>query len=443
MIKIKAKFTDEPKKELNNLIKKILSILRTSEIYDNDDSFIFDYNRHLSFENYFDVLLSIIYEKSNFKAVLKNKKCSIAIFDFKKIFTKIEQNKDDSELYQHFFNEIDEQIQDTNLKDYKFIFLLNVVFNDFDLNFKDLITLFGIKKLDPNDYGEVEVEEVPKGWIDLNVPFKETLKFLESHPGEKIEIKVKAADIDFALNESKFKIESFLGLISFVTNLGGTSWRFDDTPEIAKSNEYRENEDYYRICNFKSIFYIAIHNSIVINNILKNELKSLERLKNLEIIGNLKLLKSTFPIIHDHKMIDELKEYLCLYYSAISENSLDYSFLKFWVISEHIIKRGGKQNDEQMLKIINKLHNNDELKKRSEFLIKKRNKLVHEGKVGIISQSDRNLSKILADTSLRFVISSMRKINNREEFDFLIKNVNQDNKQLKRHIEIIVDLLDE
>ncbi len=66
-------------------------------------------------------------------------------------------------------------------------------------------------------------------------------------------------------------------------------------------------------------------------------------------------------------MLTELKEYLCLYYSASSENSLDYSFLKFWIVSEHIIKRGGKQNDEQLLKSINKLHNYDELRKRSKF----------------------------------------------------------------------------
>ncbi len=166
-----------------------------------------------------DVLLSIIYEKSNLKSALKSKKCSITIFDFKKIFIKIQQYKKDSKLYQYFFKEIDIQLKNTNLKTYAFIFPLNVEFTDFDSTFNDLISLFEIKRLNSEDYFNIKDEEVPEGWINLTLPFKVTLNWLLNQPVEIVEIKVKAGDLNFAINDSKFKIESFLGLLSFVTNL--------------------------------------------------------------------------------------------------------------------------------------------------------------------------------------------------------------------------------
>ena len=147
------------------------------------------------------------------------------------------------------------------------------------------------------------------------------------------------------------------------------------------------------------------------NNILSKEIWIInDRPENYErIINFIKTINKNEKNINSF-----LEDILILYFKAITENDLDICFLKFWIIIEKIIKISHNK----------KINLRDELKKifKGTYfenyineLYDKRNDFVHEFKSDYISQSDRNLSKLIAETLILNFFDEKASINNYDD----------------------------
>lgn len=440
MIQINKKYTIErTTDEIDRLIKKMLDILKLSKKEKVLDEWRYTLDGQLAdkFDEYLNILLNILFQKTNLKKALDVKKCSVSIFNFYNILREIKDHKNDENLNQYFFDKLNKQLNNITTTNFKFIFLLNINFNDFEVNFKDLLKSFGISRFDPNNYDISDEVNVEMDDLDQPALFSDVLKVVNEYNGEIVDVEIEAGDVYYAIDKVKFRIESFLGLLSYSTHLYSISHSYGSYPEIAKSNEDSD----FRFSKFKADFYIVLTN----NGVYwpeKFEFEFRGKIQaNIQKIKDMKFLRGTYDLIKDHNRFNDACSLFYLYYSATSENRLDYSFLKFWITIERIVKISGGKSNDRMLKLINKLHTDDSLKNRSKMLIDKRNDLVHEGKWDNITQNDRNLSKILADITLRAYISSMSITETNQHFDFLISNIGKQDKELIKQIELLKGLL--
>lgn len=125
------------------------------------------------------------------------------------------------------------------------------------------------------------------------------------------------------------------------------------------------------------------------------------------------------------------REILPLYLEAITEKKLEISFLKFWIIIEKILKAGRGKNGRYIVDFIAKLMKDKYLRDFIPFLYQKRNNLVHEYNVDFITQSDRNLSKIIAERLIELLIDPPISIKNLEEFHILLDHILKTKNVLK------------
>lgn len=440
MIQINKKHAVESTtNEINRLLKKMLDILKSSKKEKILDKWSYTLDGQLAdeFDEYLNILLNILFQKTTLKKVLDAKSCSVSIFNFYNILREIKDYENNKNLNQYFFDKLNEQLNKVTTTNFKFIFLLNTNFNDFKVNFKDLLKSFGISRFDPNKYDISEEVDVELDDWDQPALFSDILDVVNDYNGEVVDVEIEAGDVYYATDKVKFRIESFLGFLSYSTHLYSISHSYGSYPEIAKSNEDSD----FRFSKFKADFYTVLTN----NGVYwpeKFEFEFRGKIQaNIQKIKAIKFLRGTYDLIKDHNRFKDVCNLFYLYYSATSENRLDYSFLKFWIVIERVVKISGGKSNDRMLKLINKLHTDDSLKNRSKMLIDKRNDLVHEGKWDNITQSDRNLSKMLTDITLRAYISSMSVAETNQHFDFLISNIGKQDKELIKQIELLKGLL--
>ena len=159
--------------------------------------------------------------------------------------------------------------------------------------------------------------------------------------------------------------------------------------------------------------------------------------------GNYKRLKIILDLLakQDKKVKKVSEDSLKLYFEAVTEKQLEISFLKFWIITERILKQGGKRNDTSLLNILRKIIRDKHLKRMVDILYKKRNDLVHEFEVNFISQQDRNLAKAIAESTMLFLIDPPTKIKNLQELKTLIDNIFSSKEDLRVKKKIINKLI--
>lgn len=161
-----------------------------------------------------------------------------------------------------------------------------------------------------------------------------------------------------------------------------------------------------------------------------------------KIGGNYQKLITVLGLLskQDAKMKEITEESLKLYLEAITEKHLEISFLKFWIITERILKKTGKISDERLKSTLKGIIKESHLKKMIDVLYKKRNDLVHEFEVNLISQQDRNLAKATAELTILLLINPPTRINNVHEFQIMIDNISSSKEELKTKKKIITTL---
>jgi len=103
-----------------------------------------------------------------------------------------------------------------------------------------------------------------------------------------------------------------------------------------------------------------------------------------------------------------------IYYKALTEGKLNYSFLLFWIIIEMIVKKPGNIEDEILIDSLASLTGmkNSNIK----HIYKKRCDMVHEYNVDYITQADRNYVKKMCDILIAIILNPKNNINNFEDF---------------------------
>ena len=161
-----------------------------------------------------------------------------------------------------------------------------------------------------------------------------------------------------------------------------------------------------------------ISDSAYIENEKEIKLTKEEQQKVSKII-NLILMK-------DKKVSELIEEAFILYYAALKEKDNAFSFLRFWIVIEMLIKSGSKLNNEEIIKRATSIYNND-LYGSLKLLYKKRNKIVHS--YVFVSQDERNLLKSIAETTIAFVLSNLKGIKNLEDVRKQFENAKKKNEK--------------
>jgi hypothetical protein len=446
--------------ELNELIKKATEFIKE----DNTANF-YIFNEHK------DLIISHLKEKTNINKKLSDLKSSDSFLhnNFLGVLVKL-KDVDENGITDKFMKLLDlalNNVEKTKIKDYKFIILLNIKkFRDIDLDhgleilkeefeiYNNILDLFKLKRTTYEKYFNNVSDKADSKKIESPEDlFREILYRYESNYGEIIEFNVEARDIGFAITKANKIIESFLGFLSFFRYHYVNSFRltFDDDSSIDK---------------IKSISYIILKDGEIIPYprqtptlklySIKKDLELSEGSIDLKITDNLTLIQDLSKIIkkikndNKNKLWEKLMEFLVLYYSACSEKNLSYSFLQFWTLSENIIKYiTGSLNDKMLLRIMTKILKSrvtfsigKHIGKRIEYLHYRRNRLVHEGKLNEISEEDRKITKLIADSVLNFYISNLETLDNIEEYNFILQNMKKTDRELERYSGLLNDLLE-
>jgi len=454
--KLRQKYRCEPIcKELNELIKNITNlVIKEGEGY-RAPSYQFEQHR--------DLLFSHLYEKTDLKDRLNNLKVSdSSLGNLLEIFYKLRKTDENilTDKLMEFLEVELTKIKKRKVKTYKFLTLLNIQkFRQIDLIdsfnvqkefniYRSILELFNIKRVTLEDYF-LNIDKKDKSETSDEKFIRKVLKAYESSWGEIIEINVKARDYGFAFKEANMILDLFFGFLSWVRYGFVTFQRYG----------YIE----YSIEEINSISYIVLKNNKLfgpskfkeyhITSIMKdvNEL-SLSNVVDLKIREKDQKFRDFITIVNKiqknrkkNKLWKILQEILRLYHAACTEKSLHYSFLKFWMVAEKILRKiRGRSKDEELLTIMAKvlkisvnLPIEEFIEKRIKFLYNKRNKLVHEGKFETISQEDRNISKLIADSTLRFYIDYLLTFQSVNEYNFLIQNISKNIEDIKRYSEIL------
>lgn len=121
---------------------------------------------------------------------------------------------------------------------------------------------------------------------------------------------------------------------------------------------------------------------------------------------------------------------------------LGNSFIKFWSLSEKILKDiCGDMNDNQLKKfmanILKGFNNFESMIDKIDVIYKKRNSLVHENKHGDITQYDRILVKTIAEELICFLIKYLDDVNDIREYGIILDYYHKNDDYKKRVIELI------
>ncbi|WP_424355390.1 hypothetical protein [Methanobacterium sp. MBAC-LM] len=416
--------------EINDIIIGIFEILKLGKPVEIDgEERIAIEERAEDYEDLLNILSNLLEQKTNIKNILEKKKYSLSVSYIKNALKGLDLLKDKSKLYKTFLENLYNQF-DGEISLFTFIMPLNIIF-DFEYDEEDLenvLELFGLKKLEINNLGylieeettnetkekDLEIRENKLSGAELvDAYYKRNLINVNEVSGlledfhEVVYVMIEGRDLNYAYKKAISNVEAFLGYISFINHYLG----------------YKEYFGYFEEFNFNKITYdtlLFIQNNKIIappkdqaENVKKRVERTNERINEdkFKVMVNVSedymlKLKESFKNI--------LNKSFSLYYSAISEKSLDYSFLKFWTISEQLAKT--RQKDDIVVLEIFKSFVNPYFARRIDFLVRKRNHLVHRGDRGI-SSNDRDLAKILTDLILIDAIRTMATLNGKKDYD--------------------------
>ncbi len=271
-------------------------------------------------------------------------------------------------------------------------------------NFKDIL----------HSVMEISLEHPPENIFEqIKIPKFRELFILSP---TVFKLKIDARDTGYALKKIRKKLNLFFGVVSLSHTLFVDSISYPYTGPISNNPLIA----WHLITNETSDIIIPNRTQRILwnpeiinecNSILSKEIWIInDRPENYErIINFIKTMNKNEKNINSF-----LEDILILYFKAITENDLDICFLKFWIIIERIIKisHNKKINFRDEL---NKIFKGSYFEDYINELYDKRNDFVHEFKSDYISQSDRNLSKLIAENLILDFFDENASINNYED----------------------------
>lgn len=417
------------KKSLNdfNNLKKI--IIETLKIPHDDRV-----NLKFNYENIIFYLL----ELTNIKNIFNNQ--GIDYLEIKDILKSLNDCSEEAILYE-FLLEVNNYYISQKKSIQKKYFNAIVYTNISDellhnQNFKDILSFFNLDIFDFKEYNfknyENEIGEyidsdfyknnpdIIKKEFDLNcIMFKYTEKVRDTNY-----IKYKALE----------EVYSFFGYLTFIEKFDRVLTKFHIN-DLALNNQISDLE-----CN---AVIITNQNNEIVNLYAQHKIIiSANKIEKSNWNDDNNFLIKNFNLKDKNKISKYIKEYFYLFYLASTEKILGNSFIKFWSLSEKILKDiCGDMNDNQLRKfmanILKGFNNFESMIDKIDVIYKKRNSLVHENKHGDITQYDRILVKTIAEELICFLIKYLDDVNEIREYGIILDYHHKNDDYKRRVIELI------
>lgn len=305
-------------------------------------------------------------------------------------------------------------------------------------NFKHILSFFNLDIFDFKEYiFKIDENEI-KGYIDGDY-YKNNLDNIKKDFDLNcimFKYTEKVRDVNYIKYNALKEVYSFFGYLTFIDKFDRVLTRFHIN-DLAINNQISDLD-----CNVR---IITNYNNEIINLYAQHKVMlSANQIEKSRWDGtNLnKFLIKNFNLQNKNKLSDYIKDYFYLFYLASTEKMLGNSFIKFWSLSEKIIKDiCGEMNDNQLKKsmanILKGFNSFESMIYKIDVIYKKRNSLVHENKHGKITQYDRILVKTIAEELICFLIKYLNDVNDIREYCIILKYYNKNDDYKRRVIELI------
>lgn len=428
--------------EINKLLRRILKIRNQAR---NNDAFVYDYDIFVDFNGLKLVLLNILYEKTNIRKVLNENKYYLDSRNLDNAFTDMDSSSEQP-LYEKFFLNLN-KLFDLETQSFSFLFPFNLDFNykDYGEYLDNILEVFQIMKmgidevnnlLNKVNFDEGEKRYLKSGKYDIRKKFgdirdeltkEDVLSYLKEYP-LILFVEIEAKNSTYAEGLARYIIESFIGFISYSENLLSQRIIYLDNPS-GKENFNKIKNDEVVILDKYKVLWPKKHN---LNSII---MKIEETPDKFTRYNNLVGLYEKISTIKNKDLLNILRHSFFLYYRASSEEKIEYSFLNFWIIAETLIKSGKAKSDEEVKSVMKYIIGNNILRKRIDYLDKKRNRLVHRGES--ITIADRDLIKIIVDLLILESTLKMGKLENPKQFGYYLSNIKTKKKDRQNYIDVL------
>lgn len=403
------------------------TLIEGSKIIDEDEDGRLSTSRNI--EYYQNLVWSYLKETTTFEnemnAEITEKEFILHIF---RILNNVKYQNDEDILNEFLveINKIALSSKTTNNFKIKFVFYTNIeLIDSIKDKFCEMLHLFNLKIFNPN-----------------NLSFEDE-KLKKDFKTEYIMLEYIAKGKSFYMMEKEAinQVYSFFGYLSFLH-------LFQKNVKMIIANTLSLN---YNLSDMKISFILELNED---NTFIDDEFYSYCILKDSETYKKSKLIQFSnnylsydfYKILmksKNKKIIYQINEYLALYYKASNETDLDTSFLKFWTLSEIIIKHGNERPDSYVINYMRKILKHYKYPKsyqeRIYYIKEKRNKLIHEN-ISEITQNDRNVIKSVCDSLILFLIEFEKYVKNIDEYEIFLKYFNQDNGRLIEILKLINNL---
>lgn len=400
------------------------TLIEGSKIIDEDEEGHLSTSKNIGY--YQNLVWSYLKETTNFENEMGDeiteKEFIIHIF---KILNNVKYQNDEDILNEFLveINKIYLSSKTTNNFKIKFVFYTNIELrNSIKDKFCEMLDLFNLKIFDPNNLS-FENEKLKKD-------FK--TKFI------LLEYIAKGKNFYMMEKEAINQVYLFFGYLTFLH-------LFRKNVDMFRANTLSLN---YNLSDIKISSILELNED---NTFIDDEFSSYCILKDSETYEKSKLIKFSntnlfydfYKILMESKnkqIIYQINEYLILYYKASNEADLDISFLKFWTLSERIIKQGNDRPDAYVINYMRKILKHYKYPKsyqeRIYYIKEKRNKLIHEN-ISEITQNDRNVIKSVCDSLIWFLMEFEEYVENIKEYEIFLNYFNQDNERLIEILKLI------
>lgn len=366
---------------------------------------------------YRDLILSYLMETTNIKNKLQH--MSEENF-FNQLLQLLKDLKyPDENILNEFLvgiNEIYENTKHETKSQIKFIFYTNIKLRDSQKDkFQELLNFFDLKIFNYSDYNFQDEN------FDIEI-FNS--KFL------LLSCITKGKDYTFMYDIAIKKIYTFFGYLTYLNNCFITLERYNVNQFTLKHNI----TDLY----ISSVVELDLSNSFIDYEFSHRVIGASKKFKKSKLPKfNNNFLQYNFYkclVDSDNKsIVSKVFEYFSFYYLATLEEDLNLSAIKFWTLSEKIIKdiNNGtidKKLIRYMQKILKLYKYPKYIQNRILHIYDKRNKFIHEN-IYEFNQNDKNIIKIVAECLIIFVIELNDVVKYISEYKIILDYFDQNNQR--------------
>ncbi len=363
---------------------------------------------------YYETLWDCMGWKSNIKEVFESQGLSKRVFrtNISNILRSIKDSSPE-DILDNFLQELNNlylKYKEMDDEKINIIMYTNIPkkFKDND-KFKDTLKYFNLTIFDYSEYNFENDESLDD---DIKNKFNNGSFLMLKYSN-------KGKDYEFIKNVALNTIYSFFGYVTYIHKFRISTEKFHIN-EITLDNKVTDLEINALIAtDSNNKIFDIISQQDVIDTAIKLGKSKIIKFDNQ--MGLFHTLLDDVCEVDNDVLFNQLMEYFSLYYIASQESTIENSFMKFWSLSERIIKNIHVDiKDKKLVKYMEKLllmfNYPEKIIQRLKFIKHKRNILVHENIHGEITQSDQSIVKILSENLIGFLINYYGEVNNLQDY---------------------------